>query len=108
MCARTCSRASTRRPAGPEIDETKKPGTGKTAEFCPSLWGGKDWPPAAFSPQTRLLYIPANENMCSQLSGDPPKKFKPGELDPAVAKIVVTVVDGADHFGELQAWDVDT
>ena len=20
------------------------PGTGKYAEFCPSLWGGKDWP----------------------------------------------------------------
>src|SRR6476619_6893569 len=43
----------------PDIDETRKPGTGKTADSCPSLWGGKDWPPVAFSPQTRLLYIPA-------------------------------------------------
>ncbi len=25
-----------------------------------------------------------------------------------VAKIVVTAVEGADHFGELQAWDLDT
>ena len=25
----------------PDIDETKKPGTGKTAEFCPSLWGAR-------------------------------------------------------------------
>src|SRR6266446_4578633 len=32
----------------PDIDETRKPGTGKTADFCPSLWGGKDWPPVAF------------------------------------------------------------
>src|SRR5215813_13648293 len=45
----------------PDIDEARKPGTNKTAEFCPSLWGGKDWPPVAYSPQTRLLYIPAND-----------------------------------------------
>ena len=36
----------------PTYDETKKPGTGKGATFCPSHWGGKDWPPAAFSPRT--------------------------------------------------------
>jgi alcohol dehydrogenase (cytochrome c) len=92
----------------PDVDPAHKPGTGKAADFCPGIWGGKDWPPAAFSPQTRLLYIPANENMCSQLSGDVSKKFTPAELDPAVAKVVVTAVQGADHFGELQAWDVDT
>ena len=57
----------------PDVDETKKPGTGKTAEFCPSLWGGKDWPPVAFSPQTRLMYIPANENLCTELTGEVPK-----------------------------------
>jgi alcohol dehydrogenase (cytochrome c) len=92
----------------PDVDPAHKPATDKAADFCPGVWGGKDWPPAAFSPQTRLLYIPANENICSQLSGDPSKKFTPGELDPTVTKVVVTAVDGADHFGELQAWDVDT
>jgi len=40
------------------------------AEFCPSLWGGKNWPPAAYSPQTRMLYIPANDNLCTQLTGE--------------------------------------
>ena len=35
----------------PEVDPDRKPGTGKTANFCPSLWGGKNWPPIAFSPQ---------------------------------------------------------
>ena len=54
----------------PDIDETRKPGTGKTAEFCPSLWGGKDWPPVAYSPQTRMLYIPANDNLCTELTGE--------------------------------------
>ena len=34
----------------PEVDPERKPGTGKTATFCPSLWGGKNWPPIAYSP----------------------------------------------------------
>jgi alcohol dehydrogenase (cytochrome c) len=91
----------------PEIDETRKPGTGKTAEFCPSLWGGKDWPPVAYSPQTRMLYIPANDNLCSELTGEVPK-YVPGERYMGVAKHVMTMVAGADHIGELQAWDIDT
>src|SRR5262245_54917336 len=91
----------------PDFDETKKPGTGKTAEFCPSLWGGKDWPPVAYSPQTRLLYIPANENLCTELTGEVPK-YVPGERYMGVAKNVMKMVAGADHIGELQAWDIDT
>jgi len=91
----------------PDIDETKKPGTGKTAEFCPSLWGGKDWPPAAFSPQTRMLYIPANENLCHELTGETPK-YVPGERYMGVANNVMKIVAGADHVGELQAWDIDS
>ena len=53
----------------PDVDPDKKPGTGKMADFCPSWWGGKNWPPAAFNPKTRLLYIPANENLCSTMIG---------------------------------------
>ena len=48
----------------PTYDESKKPVTGKKVAFCPSLWGGKDWVPAAYSPKTGYLYIPANENLC--------------------------------------------
>jgi alcohol dehydrogenase (cytochrome c) len=91
----------------PDIDETKKPGTGKTAEFCPGLWGGKDWPPVAFSPRTRLMYIPANENLCSELTGEVPK-YVLGERFMGVAKNVLKIVAGADHIGELQAWNIDT
>jgi len=90
----------------PEVDEARKPGTGKAALFCPGLWGGKDWPPVAYSPQTRLLYIPANENLCSELTGGD-VKYVPGERYTGVAKNVLTMVKGADHFGELQAWDLD-
>ena len=91
----------------PQIDESRKPGTGKAAEFCPGLWGGKDWPPAAYSPETRMLYIPANENLCTELKGEVPK-YTPGERYVGVASNVMKIVEGADHIGELQAWNVDT
>src|SRR4030095_16480730 len=55
----------------PVVDPAKKPGTNKEADFCPSLWGGKNWVPAAFNPKTRLLYIPANENLCQIAIGRP-------------------------------------
>jgi len=91
----------------PEVDEARKPGTGKGADFCPSLWGGKDWPPAAFSPKTRMIYIPANDNLCHELVGETPK-YVVGERYMGVAKNVMKIVEGADHIGELQAWNVDT
>jgi alcohol dehydrogenase (cytochrome c) len=91
----------------PDIDEARKPGTGKTAQFCPSLWGGKDWPPVAFSPNTRLIYIPANDNLCHELTGETPK-YVVGERYMGVAKNVMMMVAGADHIGELQAWNVDS
>src|SRR5262249_33040316 len=48
----------------PEVDPAHKPGTGKAAEYCPNAHGGKNWPPIAFSPQTRMIYVPANNNLC--------------------------------------------
>jgi len=91
----------------PIVDPAHKPGTGKTVTFCPSLWGGKDWPPAAYSPKTRLLYIPANESLCSELTTVAPK-YVPGERYTGVSKNVLLMVAGADHIGELQAWDLDS
>ena len=46
-------------------DDAHWPKTNVMAPFCPSLWGGKDWPYVSYSPGTGLLYIPANENLCS-------------------------------------------
>ena len=89
----------------PAYDPDRKPGTGKRAEFCPSLWGGKDWPPAAFSPVTRYLYIPANEGFCSAIEGVP-VEYEPGKGYTG-ALIETFVREGVDHLGELQAWDLD-
>ena len=90
----------------PEYDEERKPGTNKPATFCPSLWGGKDWPPAAYSPQTGYLYIPANENLCSDMVGVE-VEYVPGRGFTGASQTVF-VVDDADHIGEIQAWNLAT
>src|SRR5215470_5890175 len=91
----------------PEVDPERKPGTGKMADFCPSLWGGKNWPPIAFSPKTRMIYIPANENLCGTMIGEEEVPYTPGRTYTGVRNTTY-LVPGADHVGEVQAWDVDT
>ncbi len=90
----------------PEVDPEHKPTTGKTVEFCPSLWGGKNWPPIAFSPQTRMIYIPANENLCESSTAEP-VEYEPGHRFTG-ARATLKAAPGADHIGEVQAWNVDT
>jgi len=95
----------------PNVDPERKPGTGKTASFCPGLHGGKNWPPIAFSPQTRMIYVPASNNICGTLTGAP-VTYQAGRgfagtgrgTGPAPSPLT----PGADHYGEVQAWNVDT
>ena len=90
----------------PDVDPARKPGTGTTASFCPSIWGGKNWPPIAFNPKTRLIYIPANENLCGTITGQNVRYVAGGAF--VGANMTVQAQPGADHFGEVQAWNVDT
>ena len=90
----------------PDVDPARQPGTGKLAEFCPSHWGGKNWPPIAFSPATRMIYIPANENLCATIAGRPVEYSPPASYVGAVTNLLIA--PGADHIGEVQAWNVDT
>ena len=90
----------------PQYDPSRRPGVGKKASFCPSWWGGKNWPPAAYNPETGYVYIPANENLCSNLEGqDVP--YQPGRPFMGI-QVELTLFDGADHIGELQAWDMNS
>ena len=93
----------------PIVDPEHKPILGKRIEFCPSLWGGKDWPSAAYSQKTKLVYVPANENFCGGFTGEK-VPLVPGQLwlGTKAEDIGLTVRPGADHFGELQAWDPAT
>src|SRR6185437_15036147 len=48
----------------PHYVAEKKPLVGQVVRnICPHAGGGKDWQPSAYSPQTRLLYIP-HQNLC--------------------------------------------
>jgi alcohol dehydrogenase (cytochrome c) len=90
-----------------ELDPDHKPGTGKRADFCPGSHGGKNWPPIAFSPKTRMIYVPANNNMCSSNMGVK-VEYMPGKGFVGIGGSRPFTVPGADHFGEVQAWNVDT
>ena len=93
----------------PTYDESKKPGIGKPATFCPSHWGGKDWPPAAFSPRTRLLYVPANDNVCAHLEGEQEEYREGRTFMGAKLETFSLVLDPeTKSIGELQAWHVDS
>jgi alcohol dehydrogenase (cytochrome c) len=93
-------------------DASKTPGTGKSATFCPGLWGGKDWPPEAYNPNTGMLYVPANNNFCGMLPAGAKEKYKPGDvyigypLEGVLGS--VRVPDPNQTIGELQAWDMKT
>jgi len=80
----------------------KEPRSGEVVrDICPASPGAKDWQPSAWSPRTRLLYLP-HQNLCqdastyetSYIAGTPyvgaDVKMKPGP---------------GGHRGEFSAWD---
>jgi alcohol dehydrogenase (cytochrome c) len=91
----------------PDVDLARKPGRGKLAEYCPNAHGGKNWPPIAYSPKTRMIYIPANNNICGSSEGVE-VTYSPGRAYVGVRGGGAFAAPGADHFGEVQAWNVDT
>ena len=92
----------------PTYNEDAIPGTGKTATYCPTLWGGKDWPYEAYSPNSGMLYIPYNDNHCSTLTGII-QPIIPGVWSAGVDinELNIQLRDGWDHIGGIQAWSVD-
>jgi alcohol dehydrogenase (cytochrome c) len=98
----------------PSYNESRKPGMGKSVGFCPSLWGGKDWPPEAWNPKTGLFYIPANNNLCAELPAAEPTKYKKGDLyigypiEGVLGSLRYKDGKKPGTIGELQAWDLKT
>ena len=53
----------------PDVDPARKPGTGKSADFCPGVARRQELAADRVqSPQTRMIYIPANNNLCASLT----------------------------------------
>jgi len=92
----------------PDVDPERKPATGhENVAFCPSISGGRNWPPVVFNPDTRMLYIPANNNMCSTITGLP-VVYTAGRGFTGVRMGPQAPAPNATQVGELQAWNVDT
>ncbi|WP_157038091.1 MULTISPECIES: methanol/ethanol family PQQ-dependent dehydrogenase [Chelativorans] len=94
-----------------EYAEGTKPGTGILGDFCPSFWGGKDWPPIAYDPETNYVFIPANENLCTKMQGGTVVEYRPGASFTRGTqgdRSDLYLAEGADHIGEVQAWDLST
>jgi PQQ-dependent dehydrogenase (methanol/ethanol family) len=52
----------------PEINQAMRTGNRRATGVCPAAPGMKDWQPVAWSPRTRLLYIPHN-HLCMDYEG---------------------------------------
>ena len=100
----------------PSYVEANTPGIEKSAKFCPSLWGGKDWVPEAYNPDTGLFYIPAHENLCTEFAGVDAGERVSGELYIGVPIDVILSSlrfhDDVDPtqpvpIGMIQAWDMN-
>jgi len=108
----TCSRRLTRRPVAPPSMSPNDRARNRAPSSARALVAAKDWPPEAWSPRTKLLYIPANNNVCAYLpKGEVPEANSKGLCGYEVESIFGSVRTGAgasDHLGELQAWDLNT
>jgi lanthanide-dependent methanol dehydrogenase len=78
------------------------PRTGEVVRnICPASPGAKDWQPSAWSPRTRLLYIP-HQNLCQDAAS-----YEVGYIagTPYVGADVKMKPGPGGHRGEFSAWD---
>lgn len=91
---------------GRPVEDPSKRTTAKrnTKDICPAAIGFKDQQPAAFSPQTKLFYVPTN-NICMDYEGVE-VKYQAGL--PYVGAIVRMYPGPGGHRGAFIAWDAST
>jgi glucose dehydrogenase len=98
----TTSRGIDLKTGRPIDNPATRPETGKVVRgICPASPGAKDWQPSAYSPRTRLLYIPAN-NLCQDCEGAE-ANYIAGT--PFVGMNVKMYAGPGGNRGELIAWD---
>jgi PQQ-dependent dehydrogenase (methanol/ethanol family) len=82
--------------------QEKAPGFGRVVRMiCPPAPGAKDWEPSAYSPVTKLLYIP-HANLCEDAEGVQ-ANYIAGT--PYVGSNVKMYAGPGGHRGEFDAWD---
>src|SRR5215469_6256597 len=76
-----------------------------TQQICPAALGSKDQQPAAFSPETKLFYVPTN-HVCMDYE---PFKVSYTAGQPYVgATLSMYPPKGDNHLGNFIAWDAGT
>jgi len=81
----------------------KKPTVGQVVRnICPHAGGGKDWQPSAYSPQTKLLYLP-HQNLCQDEEAAS-ANYIAGT--PYVGANIKMFAGAGGNRGALTAWDV--
>jgi PQQ-dependent dehydrogenase (methanol/ethanol family) len=86
----------------PIEDPSKRTHEGVVTKYiCPSSTGGKEFVPSAYSPRTRLLYIPAH-NVCMDYEGVEANYI---EGTPYLGASVKMYPGPGNYRGELVAWD---
>jgi lanthanide-dependent methanol dehydrogenase len=89
----------------PRVVPEKMTAEGKLVkDICPSLEGGKNQQPAAFSPQTGLFYVPTI-NLCMDFEVRP-VTYIPGT--PYIGANAPEKKGPGGHGGEFIAWDATT
>ena len=84
------------------LDDAKRPAVGVVVrDVCPASPGAKDWQPTAWSPRTRLLYVPHN-NLCMDYEGLE-ANYVAGT--PYLGATVVMRPGPGGHRGAFSAWD---
>lgn len=91
----------------PEYNKDNHPELGKRVEFCPSAWGGRDWPAESYDPATATVFISVNENHCGSMEGAP-VEYEPGVLYLGSGLEMTPTEAARDHIGAVQAWDIRT
>ncbi len=87
------------------MNPDKVTGAGRTTrDICPSLEGGKNQQPAAFSPVTGLFYVPTN-NLCMDFTGRHPTYIAG---TPYIGADAPETGGPGGYRGEFIAWDATT
>jgi PQQ-dependent dehydrogenase (methanol/ethanol family) len=87
----------------PNYNPALKPLLGKNINgICPASPGVKDWQPTAFSPQTKLLYIP-HQHLCMDFKASDAAYISG---TPYVGATVNMYAGPGGYRGEFAAWDL--
>lgn len=86
-------------------DPDHVPQLGKHVEFCPSAWGGRDYPAESYSPELGYAFVPVNENHCGAMDAAP-VEYEPGVLFLGSGLMMTPTEAAKDHIGAIQAWDI--